>query len=195
MNLSSSFYRYLCKYFGLVSLVNSTIGLLIALFHCIFVVLSTPWQIWVWCSHHARWHLTLLLRSFPDTLLAPQKEIITFSLISHLLCFAPSRFIFGAQMSTGLWWVLWQTLQPCFPQKGSASGIPACPGSPSQCTQCHSLKIGSVSGIIQEEAARPLGPYRFGLLDTQDMEMSRQPRLGAEVLFRSTLLYYHFNFW
>lgn len=52
--------------------------------------------------------------------------------------------MFEAQILTGLWWVLWQTLQPYFPQKVSASGIPAYPGSPSQCTQSLFLKIRSV---------------------------------------------------
>lgn len=41
-SLSSCFYRYLCKYFGLVSLINSTTGLWIALSHCTFTVLSNP---------------------------------------------------------------------------------------------------------------------------------------------------------
>jgi len=35
-------------------------------------------------------------------------------------------------------------LQPYFPQRVSASGIPAYPGSPSQCTQSLFLKIRSV---------------------------------------------------
>ena len=55
------------------------------------------------------------------------------------------RSMFEAPTSTGLWWVLWQTWQPCFPQRVSASGIPTCPGSPSLCTQSLFLKIRSVS--------------------------------------------------
>lgn len=147
-SLSSSFYRYLCKYFGLVSLINSAIGLRTALSHCIFTVLSNP--------------LTDVIMMFPQNLLISCVSALsltpwqvhrkkTSSFLWFSICFdlSPSRFIFGAQMLTGLWWVLWQTLQPCFPQRGSASGIPACPGSPSQCTQWLSLKIGSVSYVIQ----------------------------------------------
>lgn len=90
-------------------------------------------NILVWVSCH-----------FSNILLAPQWRENHSSSQLDLLWFSHPRFMFEAQILTGLWWVLWQTLQPYFPQRVSAFGIPAYPGSPSQCTQSLFLKIRSV---------------------------------------------------
>lgn len=83
-------------------------------------------------------------------ILAPQeKPTVLLSWI--LLWFSHSRCMFEAQMLTGLWWVLWQTLQAYFPQRVPVSGTPASSGSPSRCTQSLFLKIGSVFWKKQQE--------------------------------------------